>query len=99
MSVNSKSSLVPDGFVMGVHLAGVLGLRTDYFSNASRKNIELYNTEIRLINDKYTYVKLDDAVMDRLALGYVCTKISKDEVEDYEYTFKLTRTCIIGMWK
>ena len=99
MSVNSKSSLVPDGFIMGVHLAGVLGLKSDYFTNASRKNIELYNTEVRVINEKYTYVKLDDEVMNRLALGYVCIKISKDEVDDYEFVFKLSRTCIIGMWK
>ncbi len=98
MSIVSKSSLVPDGFIMGVHLAGVLGLRSDYFSNAKRENIEI-NAEIITIHDKYIYVKLDNDVMERLATGYICNKISKDEVDDYDFVFRLSRTCMIGMYK
>ena len=63
MSAFSKSSLIPDGFVMGVHLAGVLGLRSDYFSLLRiRKNIEVIQyRDSRLINDKFNvYVKLDE---------------------------------------
>lgn len=98
MSIFSKSRLIPDGFIMGVHLAGVLGLRSDYFSVAQTKQKDI-NAEIVTLHDKYTYVKLDDEVMNRLALGYVCTRITKDEISDYEFVFKLSRTCIIGMWK
>lgn len=98
MSVYSKSSLIPDGFIMGVHLAGVLGLRSDYFTIAKRENKEVH-AEIVTIHDKFTYVKLDNEVMERLAIGYVCCKIKANEVDDYDFIFRLSRTCIIGMYK
>jgi len=98
MSVISKSNLIPDGFIMGVHLAGVLGLRSDYFTTAKREDKEV-NAEIVTIHDKFTYVKLDHEVMERLAMGYVCCKIKANEVNDYEFVFRLSRKCIIGMWK
>lgn len=99
MSALSKTKLVPEGFVIGSYIAERLGLPSSYFTDADRNNIELSRVEMIKLNDKYIHVKLDEDIVKRLSDGYICLKIKTDEVEDYDYSFKLSRTCIIGMYK
>ncbi len=98
MSIKANNSLVPEGFIMGVHLAGVLGLESSYFTDAHRRGIDI-NAELTVIHDKFIYVKAPKEVMDKLAQGYICVKITKDEMAEFDYTYQLSRKCLIGMYK
>lgn len=99
MSALSKSSLVPEGYVIGAYIAERLGLPNNYFTEAHRQGIELHNVEVIKLNEKYIHVKLDEDIAQKLSEGYICNKITKDEIEDYDIVFRLSRTCIIGMYK
>ncbi len=98
MSIIIKNSLIPADYFISSYLAIKLGLKENYFKVAYKKNYDL-NIEMRMEHYKFLFVKPPKDVIDRLNELYICIKITPDEVDNYEFVYKLSKNCLIGFWK
>lgn len=88
----------PVDFFISSYVAVRLGLKENYFKLAFQRGYEL-NAELILEQDKYLFVKLPTEVLNKLNDLYLCDKINKEDISDYDYVYKLSKNCLIGFWK
>jgi len=88
----------PNGFFISGFIATRLGLSEDYFKNAFRKG---YNVDVEyfLTDNKYLFVKPPQIVVDKLIQDYICLKIEKEDIEDFDFTYQLSKNCLLGFYK
>jgi len=87
-------SFVPEGFVLAKHLALRLGLPQNYFKRALKENISI-NAEFLELDNKFLYIKLPRELEGRID-SCVFSKISKKQIEDYNFIFRLSKKTLLG---
>ena len=92
------SGLIPTNFYLASYIAIRLGLKENYFKEVYRKNIDS-PVEFKLEYEKFLYVKLPDKLNKLLNENYLCNQIKINEIDDYDYIFRLSSRCLIGLWK
>lgn len=74
-----------------------LGLNNSYFSIAHKRNTSLKAHVIK--EGSFLFVKLDKEIQNLLDEGYICCKITADEVEDFDYTVQFSSQTLLGFYK
>ena len=104
---NIKSEVIKDilsnlpyikvGYELAFIVEKKLGLRSRYFSEAYSKG---YSIKADMFKEhEHLYVKLDDDIKKLLEQNYICCKISKDEVDEFEVVIALTKNTLLGFYK
>lgn len=93
--------ILHDGYFIGTWLAREFGLPINYFSIINSKRPKTLHQEINIsIFAGLVFVKLPSKVFELIKTGYIAHKIElDDDLEMYEYIFKITSETKIGFWK
>lgn len=92
-----SNSILPEGFIMGSYIARRLDLNSNYFNVASKENYDIKAQIMKIYG--FTYVKLDDEIMNALTDGYICNKIKKGDSTEYDFTIQFSKNCLLGFYK
>lgn len=74
-----------------------LGLRPKYFSNAYSRGYWIKADMFK--EHEHLYVKLDDEIKKLLDNNYICCKITKEEINEFDYAIQLTKNTLLGFYK
>lgn len=85
------------GYELAFIVEKKLGLRSKYFSDAYSKG---YSIKADMFKEHdHLYVKLDDQIKKLLENNYICCKISKDEISEFDFVISLTKNTLLGFYK
>ncbi len=85
------------GYELAFIVEKKLGLRSKYFSDAYSKG---YSIKADMFKEhEHLYVKLDDQIKKLLENNYICCKISKDEISEFDFVISLTKNTLLGFYK
>lgn len=93
----SNLPYIKSGYELAFIVEKKLGLSPRYFSVAYSK---AYSIKADMFKEHdHLYVKLDDDIKKLLEQNYICCKINKDEVSEYDYVISLTKNTLLGFYK
>lgn len=78
-------------------VANQLGLNPKYFSIAHSRKSELKAKIIKKNN--FLYVKLDEDIQSLLNDGFICCKITKEEMKSFDTTIFFSKNTLLGFYK
>lgn len=85
------------GYELAFIVEKKLGLNSKYFSVAYSKG---YSIKADMFKEHdHLYVKLDDDIKKLLEQNYICCKITKEEVNEFEIVIPLTKNTLLGFYK
>lgn len=86
-----------DGYELAFIVEKKLGLNSGYFNVAYRKGYEIKADMFK--EHEHLYVKLNDQIKKLLEQNYICCKISKDEIKEFDFAISLTKNTLLGFYK
>lgn len=89
--------LLNQGYIVSSILEKILGLNRGFFSNCYSKKYDIKAVMIK--EDSFLFVKLNDEIVNLLNDGYISCKISKSEIDNFDYTIYLTKNTLLGFYK
>lgn len=85
------------GYELAFIVEKKLGLNSGYFNVAYRKGYEIKADMFK--EHEHLYVKLNDQIKKLLEQNYICCKISKDEIDEFDFAISLTKNTLLGFYK
>ena len=86
-----------DGYELAFIVEKKLGLNSGYFNVAYRKGYEIKADMFK--EHEHLSVKLNDQIKKLLEQNYICCKINKEEIDEYDFVIPLTKNTLLGFYK